>query len=225
MLIRILVQALLGAIGLAALLFLSAGTWDWPQGWGFLVLFSAGTIFMSLWMLRNDPALLAARMRSPLSGDQRPRDRAIVGLLYVVCVSWFVLIALDARRYGWSHVPAWAQTLGAILIVWSFWGWTAVLRANSFAASNVRVQEERGQTVISSGPYAIVRHPMYAYVLPFGVGASLMLGSLWGLLGLIPLIAILAARTLGEEAVLNAGLPGYSAYARKVRYRLLPGIW
>ncbi len=225
MLIRILAQALFGAIGLAALLFVSAGTRDWPQGWGFLILFSAGTLLMSLWMLRNDPALLAARMRSPLSVDQRPRDRAIVGVLYIVCVLWSVVIALDARRYGWSQVPPWAQTLGALLIIWSFWGWTSVLRANSFAASNVRVQEERGQTVISTGPYAIVRHPMYAYVLPFGAGTPLMLGSLWGLLGLIPLVAILAARILGEEAVLNAELPGYPAYAGKVRYRLLPGIW
>jgi ferredoxin len=122
-----------------------------------------------------------------------------------VFCAWFAFIALDARRFGWSHVPLWAQGFGTILIVWSFRGWVTVLRANSFAAVAVRVQGERNQTVISTGPYAVVRHPMYAYAIPFSIGTPLMLGSLWGLLGLIPFFALIVARTLGEEAVLREG--------------------
>lgn len=225
MLAKLLLQSLIGATFLAVLLFLPAGTWAWPQGWAYLLLFSFGSLATALWLLNSDRDLLAARMQSPLRGDQRPRDRAIVLLLLVLSCAWYVLIALDARRYGWSHAPAWAQAIGAALIVWSFWGWATVLRANSFAATNVRVQGERGQTVISTGPYAVVRHPMYAYCIPFAIGTPLMLGSLWGLLGALPFIAVLAARLLGEEQVLREGLAGYDDYARKVRYRLVPGIW
>jgi protein-S-isoprenylcysteine O-methyltransferase Ste14 len=117
------------------------------------------------------------------------------------------------------------QAFGAALVVVAFWGFASVLRANSFAAITVRVQGERGQTVVSTGPYAVVRHPMYAYALLLMVGAPLLLGSLWGLAGLVVFLPLLAARALGEEAVLTEGLPGYRDYASRVRSRLLPGIW
>src|SRR5262245_34633451 len=107
-------------------------------------------------------------------------------LILVAFLSWFVLIPLDARRFRWSNLPVWAEIAGALLVVWSFWGWMTVLRANTFAAVTVRVQSERDQRVISTGPYAVVRRPMYAYALPFAVSTTLMLGSLWGLAGLIP---------------------------------------
>lgn len=194
-------------------------------GVGYLILFSAYGLVTGLWLLKSDPDLLAARMRSPVSSDQRPSDRAIVTVLLIVFCAWFIFIALDARRYGWSHAPLWAQGLGAALVLWSFWGWTTVLRANSFAAVNVRAQDERNQTVISTGPYAAVRHPMYAYCIPFAAGTPLMLGSLWGLLGLIPFFAVIVVRLLGEEVVLREGLAGYPDYAAKVRFRLVPGIW
>jgi protein-S-isoprenylcysteine O-methyltransferase Ste14 len=220
-----LLRSLLGAIFFAALLFIPAGDWAWPQGWAYLVLFSVLSLGIGLWLLKTDPELAAARMRSPVSGDQSPRDRAIAaGMLAVFC-AWFVFIALDARRFGWSDVPLWAQIFGALLVLWSFWGWTTVLRANSFAATNIRIQSERGQTAISTGPYAIVRHPMYGYAIPFSIGTPLMLGSLWGLLGMMPIFALIIARTLGEEAVLLQDLAGYRDYARKVRYRLVPGVW
>lgn len=222
---QLLIRSLLGALFFAMLLFIPAGTWAWPQGWAYLILFSAYGLATGLWLLKADPDLLAARMRSPLSRDQRPRDRAIGGALLLVFCAWFVVIALDARRYGWSHAPLWAQGLGAALLLWGFWGWTSVLRANSFAAANVRVQDERNQVVIAAGPYAVVRHPMYAYCIPFAIGTPLMLGSLWGLLGLLPFFAVIVIRLLGEEAVLRQGLAGYSDYAAKVRFRLVPGIW
>jgi protein-S-isoprenylcysteine O-methyltransferase Ste14 len=164
-------------------------------------------------------------MKSPMSADQKPRDRAVMGAISVAFFGWLVLMALDARRFGWSHTPLWAQALGAALILGAFYGWVGVLRANSFTAVTIRLQPERGQTVISTGPYAVVRHPMYAYALLLMIGAPLLLGSLWGLLGLVLFIPLLAARTLGEEIVLMDGLPGYREYAAKVHFRLLSGVW
>ena len=223
--LKAVVQNLAFTVLLALMLFLAAGTPAWPQGWIFLVLFVACSQATGLWLLKTDPALLAERMKSPFSADQRPRDRAIIMVIMVFLCTWLVFMPLDARRFGWSHTPLWAQVIGAVLIVGAFWGWVGVLRANSFASVKVRVQQERGQTVISTGPYAIVRHPMYGYVLLLLVGTPLLLGSLWGLLGIVVVMPLLAARALGEEEVLMDGLPGYRDYAAKVRFRLVPGIW
>lgn len=224
--IRSMILQTAGALAVAALLmFLPAGTFAWPQGWLFLALFFGLSQAMGLWLLRRDPALLAARMKSPLSGNQAPRDRAVVVAIMAAFAAWLVFMALDARRFGWSHVPVWAQGMGAVLIVAAFRGWTEVLRANSFAATTIELQAERGQTVISSGPYALVRHPMYAFCLLLMVGAPLLLGSLWGLAWIVLFVPLLSARALGEEAMLTVGLSGYADYARRVRFRLVPGIW
>lgn len=210
---------------LILLLFLPAGTFAWPQAWIFLALFNGCGHAIGIWLLKTNPDLLAERMKSPLGAGQRPRDRAIMGAIGVFLCAWLVFMALDARRFGWSHTPLWAQATGAVLILGAFYGWTEVLRANSFAATTIRLQEERGQTVISTGPYAIVRHPMYGYTVLLLIGTPLLLGSLWGLLGVFGAIPLLGARALGEEALLMEGLPGYRAYAARVRFRLLPGIW
>jgi protein-S-isoprenylcysteine O-methyltransferase Ste14 len=210
---------------LCLLLFLPAGTWAWPQAWIFLVIFNGCSQGIGIWLLKTDPALLAARTKSPLGADQRPRDRLIMGAIVLFLCVWLAFMALDAQRFGWSHVPIWAQIIGALLIFAAFWGWVGVLRANSFAAITVRVQTERAQTVISTGPYAVVRHPMYAYVLPLLIGTPLLLGSFWGLAGMFVALPLMAARALGEEAVLMEGLPGYPEYAARVRYRLVPGVW
>ena len=215
--------AFMGFLGL--LLFLPAGTLAWPQAWVFLALFDGCTLAFGLWLRKIDPDLLAERMKSPLSADQKPRDRAVMGAVMVGFAVWLVFMALDARRFGWSHVPLWAQALGAVLIVAAFYAWAGVMRVNSFAATRVRLQQERGQTVIATGPYAVVRHPMYADAMLLMVGAPLLLGSLWGLLGAALLMPLLAARILGEEAMLLDGLPGYREYAAKVRWRLFPGVW
>lgn len=221
----LIVQSVIGFAVAALLLFLPAGTTDWAQGWAFLLLFAACGLVTDVWLLRRDPALLATRMRSPLAAGQSGRDRAIMGVILAVFVGWFVLMALDACRFGWSHTPQWAQAVGAALIVAAFWGWFRVLRANSFASTTIQLHRERGQTVVSTGPYAVVRHPMYAYAILMLLGAPLMLGSLWGLAALVIFLPLLAARVIGEEALLLKGLPGYADYARKVRFRLAPGIW
>ncbi len=224
MLRRITLQSLVGFLLLAAALFPAAGTWRWPQAWAFLALFGAGSAVLTVWMWRCDQALLEARMQSPLRRDQRPRDRAIIAAMMICFAAWFVGMGLG-RRLGGAEAPLWAQATGAALIVLAFACWLLVLRVNSFAASSVRVQAERHQEVVSSGPYAVVRHPMYAASLLFLAGTPLLLGVPAGLWGLVAMLPLLVARTLGEEAVLKAGLPGYAAYTERVRYRLLPGVW
>jgi protein-S-isoprenylcysteine O-methyltransferase Ste14 len=224
-LLNMTIRSILGILALALFIFLPAGTLDWPQGWVFLAIFIIASAAIGLWLMKTDPDLLAARMASPFSADQRASDRAIILAIVILYFASFIFMGLDARRFGWSHVPAWLQIVGAVLIVISFCGNVGVLRANSFAAVNIRVQAERDQRVADSGPYAVVRHPMYAFVLLMLVGTPLLLGSAWGLLWLVPPVLLLAARILGEEAVLRDGLPGYRDYAARVRYRLIPGIW
>jgi len=223
--LALILQSVTGFAVAGLLLFVPAGTLAWPQGWAFLLLFTACSLVTDVWLLRRDPALLAARMRSPLAAGQSRRDRMIMGLLLIAFVGWIVFMALDSGRFGWSQTPPWAQALGAALVVGAFWGWFQVLRANSFAATTIELQRERGQRVISTGPYAVVRHPMYASSILLMVGAPLMLGSLWGLAALAVFVPLLAARVRGEEAMLIDGLPGYADYARRVRFRLAPGVW
>jgi protein-S-isoprenylcysteine O-methyltransferase Ste14 len=222
---RLLFRSVVGTAFVALLLFLPAGTVDWPQAWVFLAIFIGCSLATTAWLQATDPGLLEARMASPLSADQAPRDRVVIALIFAAFAIWFIVMAFDARRFGWSHVPIWVEILGAALVLAAFWGWVTVLRVNSFAATNVRLQRERGQTVASTGPYAVVRHPMYAYAIMFMIGVPLLLGSLWGLLGLIVLVPLFAARALGEEAMLMEGLAGYRDYAAKVRFRFVPGVW
>ena len=225
MLLNMTIRSILGILAFALCLFIPAGTLDWPQAWAFLIIFILASVAIGLWLMKTDPALLAARMASPFSADQRLSDRLIIAAIMVLFFPWHAFMALDAKRFGWSHLPVWLEVIGAVLVALSFWGNVGVLRANSFAAVNVRVQSERGQTVADTGPYAVVRHPMYAWILPLLLGTPLLLGSAWGLLWLVLFVPLLVGRILGEEAVLRDGLPGYRDYAARVRYRLIPGVW
>jgi len=134
-------------------------------------------------------------------------------------------MALDARRWHTSRVPAWLNALGGLLVVAGFLATMLVFRENSFAAPVVRVQAERGQRVVDTGPYAIVRHPMYASAVVYLVGMPLLLGSWLGLLVVPLMIAAMAPRAVMEERLLERELPGYAEYVRRVRYRLVPGLW
>jgi protein-S-isoprenylcysteine O-methyltransferase Ste14 len=222
---KLLVQIAAMLAVFAAILFGAAGTWRWPSGWAYLGLFGAVSTVISLWLAVADPDLLAERMKSPVQPDQKPWDRYFLGVVMVIYAAWLALMAVDARRMGWSHVPVGAQVAGALLIVASYVGIGWVFRTNSFAAPVIKIQAERHQTVISTGPYAIVRHPMYAFALWQFVGGPLMLGSWWGL-AVVPLIILgLSYRTLGEERMLRNELAGYEDYARRVRWRYAPGIW
>jgi protein-S-isoprenylcysteine O-methyltransferase Ste14 len=222
---KVLLQIALLLIVVAVFLFGAAGTWDWPSGWAFLALFGLLSVSVSLWLAKADPDLLAERMKSPIQRGQKRWDRWFLGALSVVYFAWLGLMGFDARRMAWSHAPLWAQVVGALLLVISYVGIAWVFRTNSFAAPVIKMQAERHQTVICTGPYAFVRHPMYAFALWQFVGIPLMLGSWWGLAVVPPFIAAIALRTLGEERMLKAELAGYEDYARRVRWRYAPGLW
>lgn len=143
----------------------------------FLAVFFGYGLGSGFWLLKTNPELLAERMKSPLRDNQKPRERAVTGALYAALCGWLVLTALDARRFGWSSVPTWAEVVGGVLFIGAFYGWSRVLRENRFAVTSVRLQPERGQSVISTGPYAVVRHPMYAVVIATFIGTPLMRAS------------------------------------------------
>jgi protein-S-isoprenylcysteine O-methyltransferase Ste14 len=222
---KVLFQIAVMLIVFAAILFGAAGTWDWPSGWVFLALFGVLGVSVSLWLAKADPDLLAERMKSPIQRGQKPWDRLFLGGLSLVYFAWLALMGLDARRMAWSHAPVWVQVVGALLLAISYAGIAWVFRTNSFAAPVIKMQADRHQRVISTGPYALVRHPMYAFALWQFVGMPLMLGSWWGLAVVPPFIAAIALRTLGEERMLKAELPGYEDYAHRVRWRYAPGLW
>jgi protein-S-isoprenylcysteine O-methyltransferase Ste14 len=225
MIARLVLQTAISLAVLAAILFLAAGDWAWPQGWVFLGEVALSMLAVNVWLVRHDPALLASRLSAPMQRDQRPWDRVFMLVGLVVFVSWLVLCALDARRFGWSPVPLYAQAIGAVLIALCMIVVWQVYRFNTFAAPQVRVQTERQKRAITDGPYRIVRHPMYAGALLMFVGTPLLLGSWWGLL-FVPLGgAGIGIRAVGEERMLRRELPGYEEYTRHVRFRMIPGVW
>jgi protein-S-isoprenylcysteine O-methyltransferase Ste14 len=224
MIAKLLLQNLIWTAGMGALLFVSAGTLHWPAAWVFLAICGILGLAGGLWLARVDPALLAERMRPLMQDNQPAADKAFVLAIGVCLLVWIIVIGLDARYHAPDALLA-MQVVGFVLLWLSsglvFW----VMRENSFAAAVVKIQTERGHRVVSSGPYAWVRHPMYSGTVLFFVGAALLLGSWWGV-AMSPLFAVLFAVRIGiEERVLVAGLPGYAGYTAQVRYRLIPGLW
>ena len=212
------------AIVFALLLFVAAGTVDWPACWVFLVLFFGPAALLTAITARRDPALLAERMKPPIQKGQPVWDRIFLVILAVLFLSWLVSMGLDARD-RWSQMPDWLRALGAATMMVSWWICYRVFGANTFLAPVVKIQAERDQTVISTGPYAIVRHPFYAGAILLLVGSALLLGSWAGVAG-AGLIALgIEIRIPGEEHELRLHLAGYNDYAAHVRYRLVPHIW
>jgi protein-S-isoprenylcysteine O-methyltransferase Ste14 len=209
----------------AALLFVSAGTLLWPAGWAFMTLFFSFALAIVLWLAREEPELLAERMSSPIQRGQLLWDKVFVAAVMVLFVAWLIVMPLDAVRFGWSEVPDWLQVLGALGLVLSFYIMFLTFRENAYLALVVKLQKERGQSVVSTGPYRYVRHPMYASMFLFFPAGALLLGSWWGLTLCAVLLGLLVWRIPLEEGMLENGLAGYDEYARKVRYRLIPRVW
>ena len=209
----------------AALLFVCAGTLLWPAGWAFMALFFGFALAIVLWLARKEPELLAERMSSPMQSGQPLWDKVFVVAVMVLFVAWLILMPLDAVRFGYSEVPGWLQIFGALGVVLSFYIMFLTFRENAYLAMVVKVQQERGQSVVSTGPYRYVRHPMYASTLLFFPGSALLLGSWWGLMFCTVLLGLLVWRIPLEERMLENGLDGYDEYERNVRYRLIPHVW
>jgi len=212
--------ALAAVMGLV--LFLSAGTLRYWNAWGYLVLFFGLASAMTQDMVRRDPALLARRVRGGPGAEPRPLQRLLMLGASLGFVALMVVPALDFR-FKWSTVPLGGVLLGAALFVLGFGLIGRVYRENTYGAATVEVMP--GQRVIDTGPYAVVRHPMYAGGLVYLVGTPLALGSYYGLLAVAFALPFLIGRLLDEERVLTRDLPGYSEYRCRVRHRLVPFLW
>ena len=224
MIARLLLQNFTFTVAMGALLFASAGTLHWPSAWVFLAASALLGPLCGWWLYRLDPALLAERLRPVIQKEQPPADKAFVTALMAAMLAWLVVMGLDRRTLA-SDMPMALQVLGFVLFVLCMLFTMSVFRENSFAAPVVKLQAERAQHVISTGPYAYVRHPMYTGMMLFFAGLPLALGSWWGL-AMAPLFLALFAVRIGiEERTLREGLPGYIDYAARVRYRLVPGVW
>ncbi|MCS3894784.1 protein-S-isoprenylcysteine O-methyltransferase Ste14 [Bradyrhizobium japonicum USDA 38] len=224
MIAKLLLQNTITTAGMGALLFACAGTIHWPSAWVFLTTCALLGPLCGWWLYRVDPALLAERLQSVLQRDQPAADKAFMIVFVIAMLAWLAAMGLD-RRTQFSDMPVAFQALGLVLFVLSTLFILWVFRENSFAAPVVKLQADRAQRVVSTGPYAHVRHPMYSGMILFFAGVPLLLGSWWGLV-MAPVIVVLFAVRIGiEERTLREGLPGYSNYMTRVRYRLLPGVW
>jgi protein-S-isoprenylcysteine O-methyltransferase Ste14 len=207
---------------LGAALFVTAGTFDFWQAWLFLAVFGFGATAITLDLARRDPALLARRVQAGPTAERSALQKLIQSLASLAFLALFVVSGLD-RRSSWSEVAVPIVAGGAGLVLLGFFFVFRVFRANTFTSATIEVA--RDQHVVSTGPYAVVRHPMYAGALVLMFGVPLTLGSWWAL-GAVPALgAVLVWRLLDEEKQLVAGLPGYEAYCTRVRYRLLPRVW
>jgi protein-S-isoprenylcysteine O-methyltransferase Ste14 len=213
--------AALAAI-MGALLFGCAGTLVYWQAWVYLSLFFALSALITQDLLRRDSALLQRRMKGGPTAEGRPLQRLIMFGASLGFVSLLVVPALDFR-HGWSPVPVTGVVIGDVLFAVGFGFIGRVYRENTYTSAIIEVTA--GQRVIDTGPYAVVRHPMYASALLYLVGTPLALGSYWGFLGLAFMLPFLVWRLLDEERLLARELPGYAAYQARVRYRLIPGFW
>jgi protein-S-isoprenylcysteine O-methyltransferase Ste14 len=210
---------------MAAIIFAAAGTMHYTGGWLYLGVMIATSITFGAHMVRVDPGLLRERLKPPVQKDQPLADKLIVIPILLLILGGMGFMAADAARWRWSTMPPVVQWAGCglLLAAFLFIYWT--MRTNSFAAPVVKIQKDRGQTVITTGPYAIVRHPMYFGALFYIAGTSLVLGSWWGL-ATVPIQALLFGIRIGiEEQTLRTGLEGYDDYARRVCWRLVPLIW
>jgi protein-S-isoprenylcysteine O-methyltransferase Ste14 len=207
---------------LFALIFVCAGTIDFWQGWLFYLVFLFSTTAMGIYFIKYNRPLLERRMRFGPWEESRPIEKVLITLIFLMFVALMIVPALD-HRFAWSRVPGPVVVIANILIVVTFGLFLVVLRANSFAASTITV--EAGQPVISTGPYAYVRHPMYAGAVLLIFAMPIALGSWWGLL--IPLVStpVLIVRIFDEERALEAELPGYQDYLVAVPWRLIPRVW
>ena len=219
-------KAFVGLVGLQVamtlLLFLPAGTVRWWQGWLYWLVFLAGVLVITVFLLKTDPALVERRLRAGPAAEHRPWQKVAQGIAQLAFMALLAVPGLD-RRLGWTSVagPVSLVADAVVAVCFGFLFW--VLRENSYASSTVTISA--GQRVVSTGPYAVVRHPMYAGALVMMAATPLALGSLAGLPLMILLVGALAARIIDEERLLAAELPGYADYCRAVRWRLVPFVW
>ena len=221
--LRTIRATLVGLICFFAIIFIPAWTLAYWQGWAFFLTISISTTLATIYIALHDKKLLESRLHGGPTAEETSAQKIITAIGALVFVAAIVVMVFD-HSFGWSPaVPAYLSVLGDALGALGILVYLFVVKENRYAAATVTVV--KGQTVVSTGPYAIVRHPMYAGALLVCVGAPLALGSWWGLLITPFFIGWFAWRLLHEEKYLGENLPGYTEYARKVRRRIVPYIW
>ena len=210
---------LLGVVLVGVLVFWPAGTLQFPAGWLFTGILFVPMFCAGLVMLAKNPQLLQSRLKA--KEKQREQDM-VVKLSGLMFIAGFVVAGLDFR-FGWLPMPGWVKWVGAAVFLTAYCLYAEVLRENTFLSRTIEVQEN--QTVVDTGLYGIVRHPMYAVTLLLFLSMPFVLGSLLSFLCFLPYPFLIAKRLLNEEAFLEKELPGYTEYKKEVKYRLIPGIW
>lgn len=218
---RAAISAIVFWLALAAMLFPPAGR-VWGRGLAFYIVFIVLMVLSSAYLWRKNPEIFIARSR--FRRGTKAWDRVLVAILLASFMVIFLLSGLDAR-YGWSSMPLWVTAVGYVMFVLGYAGTTWVCAVNKFAEPTVRIQADRGQKVIDTGPYAFVRHPMYVASFFLIAGMAMALGSYWALVPVAVGNIVIVVRTALEDRMLQRELEGYKAYASRVRYRLVPGIW
>jgi protein-S-isoprenylcysteine O-methyltransferase Ste14 len=199
--------------------FIPAGTIKYWQAWAYMATLFIPALFMMAYLLRKDPELMQRRMKTK---EKETEQKLLIRIGWLLFFPAFLIPGFDFR-YGWSSVPTWCILLSDLLIISGYFLFARVLMANRYAARVVEVEEK--QQLISTGPYAVVRHPMYSAILIIYIFSPLALGSYWAVIPMLFLIGIVVARILNEEAVLSRELEGYREYMQKTKYRIIPGIW
>jgi protein-S-isoprenylcysteine O-methyltransferase Ste14 len=219
----ILIKTVLGILLMLALFFIPAGTLNWPEAWFFIFFYLAAVSGILVWLKKRSPSLLKERMSR--KKDVKRWDRALMMVYSLLLIALLIVPGFDAVRFRWSEVPLILKGLGFVGLipglVLAFWA----MKENAFASDVVRIQEDRGHTVCSTGPYRFVRHPMYVGIILIMLCFPLSLGSLFAYIPASAIIILFIIRTSFEDRALGQELPGYSEYSRTVRYRLLPGVW
>jgi protein-S-isoprenylcysteine O-methyltransferase Ste14 len=209
-------------IAMMALLSIPAGTLHYWEAWSFLAVFFVPSIAITFYLMKTDPELLRRRLRGGPTAEKQTRQKIIQSITSLAFIAMLVVPALD-HRFGWSVVPVPLVIAGDVLILLGFLIIFFVYKENSFASATIEIAPD--QKVISTGLYAIVRHPMYFGGLLLFIGIPLSLGSWWGLVMFALMVPALIWRLVDEEKFLARNLPGYTAYQNKVRYHLIPYIW
>jgi protein-S-isoprenylcysteine O-methyltransferase Ste14 len=207
---------------LAGLLFTAAWTIRYWQAWVFLSVFFASVLAITLYLTKNDPSLLARRIRAGPHAEKEPTQKVIQLLGAIAFVGVIVFPAVD-HRLAWSAVSPYVSLAGDVLVALGLFLIFLVFKENTYTSAVIEVDVK--QTVVATGPYRLVRHPMYAGALVMLLGVPLALGSLWGLVTIIPITFVIVWRLLDEEKFLAGNLPGYSEYRSRVKHRLVPFIW
>jgi len=216
-----LLSVLITTVVIAAIVSLAAGTIYW-EAWIFLLIFSVGSLLTTIYLIKNDPDLLKRRLRGGPVAEKRPAQRLIMVFVSLAFIGLLLVPGLD-HRFGWSTVGIVVVIAGDVLVAMGIYFTFMVYRTNTYTSATIEVAVN--QKVIESGPYGVVRHPMYASALVWLVGTPLALGSYWGLMPAIVVIPLLIWRLVDEEKALSRELAGYRDYQHRVRYRLVPGVW